>query len=59
MIDEESPDDGGMPSHCSGCAKFVRDGAGNQEIRGEQLLRFCVRCWSKECNKVGTVPAEA
>lgn len=59
MSDEESPDDGGVPSHCSGCRKFVRDGQGNQEVRGERLLRFCMPCWSKECRKIETVPADA
>jgi hypothetical protein len=57
--DENPDDDGGVPSHCSGCAKFVRDGEGNQEIRGERFLRFCVPCWKKECEKVVTIPAEA
>lgn len=59
MSRDDDPDDGGVPRHCSGCAKFVRDGEGNQEIRGERLLRFCSPCWKKECEKVGTVPAEA
>lgn len=58
-VSQDEENDGGVPCHCSGCAKFVRDGDGNQEMRGENLLRFCFPCWKKECGKVGMFPAQA
>lgn len=38
-----------IPRNCSGCGKHLPDGSGNQEVVGENILRFCDRCWKKRC----------
>jgi hypothetical protein len=45
--------DGGVPTHCTKCKKFVLDGRGNQEETPDgDILRFCNQCWSRRCDQI-------
>jgi ribosomal protein L24E len=50
--EEDDEDRGGPPRNCSSCRKEVLNGQGIQVETKTKTLRFCARCYTKECDKI-------
>lgn len=44
--------------HCFVCGKLVRDGQGMQEVRGDEIVRFCWKNFKERCLNLAPAKAE-